>query len=144
VTHDVPDGISLRKLSVDLANQTAQIKRHKLYLASPLEMGFARVMFKLFSPVRQKKFYAKHYPLWGGITNMNLNAVWGETNRNAPLDYFRGVSTGPVTPLVLSATTVGNRVNIGVSYRLAVFSRNDIKELQGRFQDHLEETREAV
>jgi NRPS condensation-like uncharacterized protein len=144
VTHDVPDAISVRKLSVDLANQTARIKRHKLYLASPLEMGFARLMFKLFSPVRQKKFYAKHYPLWGGITNMNLNSVWGETDRNAPLDYFRGVSTGPVTPLVLSVTTIGDRANIGVSYRFAVFSKNDIRELQCRFLEHLEETRKAA
>jgi hypothetical protein len=115
-----------------------------LYLASPLELGFARFMLKLFSPVRQKKFYAKHYPLWAGITNMNLNSLWDETDRNAPLDYFRGVSTGPVTPLVLSVTTIGDRANLGVSYRVAVFSRNDIKELQCRFQEHLEETRRAA
>jgi NRPS condensation-like uncharacterized protein len=144
VTHEVPTGISLRKLAADLANQTAPIKRHKLYLASPLELGLARFMFKRFSAARQKKFFAKHYPLWAGITNMNLNSVWSETERNAPLDYFRGVSTGPVTPLVLSVTTIGDRVNMGVSYRIAVFSRNDITNLQCRFQQHLEETKRAA
>jgi hypothetical protein len=144
VTHEVPGGISLRKLATDVANQTDQIKRHKLYLASPLELGLARFMFKLFSPDRQKKFYAKHYPLWAGITNMNLNSVWGEADRNAPLDYFRGVSTGPVTPLVLSVTTIRDRVNVGVSYRVAVFSKSDISDLQCRFRLHLEETRMAA
>jgi NRPS condensation-like uncharacterized protein len=144
VTHEVPDGISLRKLAADLAHQTASIKRHKLYLAAPLELGFARFMFKFFSPDRRKKLYAKHYPLWGGITNMNLNSLWNGTDHNAPLDYFRGVSTGPVTPLVLSVTTAGDRVNMGVSYRVASFSRKEIKDLECRFRENLEETRRAA
>jgi hypothetical protein len=101
-------------------------------------------MFKLFSPGRQKKFYAKNYPLWAGITNMNLNSVWDETDPNSPLDYFRAVSTGPVAPLVLSVTTIGDRVSVGVSYRVAVFSKSDISDLQCRFRQHLEETRIAA
>ena len=75
VTHEAQDAISLRNLAADLASQTASIKRHKLYLAAPLELGFARFMFKFFSLDRRKKLYAKHYPLWGGITNMNLNSI---------------------------------------------------------------------
>jgi NRPS condensation-like uncharacterized protein len=144
VTHEVQDGISLRTLATEIANQTAAIKRHKLYLAAPLELGFARFMFKFFSPERQKKLYAKHYPLWAGITNMNLNSVWNGTEPNAPLDYFRGVSTGPVTPLVLSVTTAGERVNMGVSYRVAAFTRKEIQELESRFRENLEETRRVA
>ena len=144
VTHEVPVGITLRNLATEIACQTESIKRHKLYLAAPLEMEFARFMLKFFSPVRQKKFYAKHYPLWGGITNLNLNSVWDPINQRAPLDYFRGVSTGPVTPLVLSVTTIGERMNLGVSYRVAVFSSHDVQNLQCRFREHLKETREAA
>jgi hypothetical protein len=144
VTHEVQEGISLQELATDLASQTAPIKRHKLYLVAPLELGFARFMLKFFSPDRRKKFYAKHYPLWAGITNMNLNSVWNGTDPNGPLDYFRGVSTGPVTPLVLSVTTVADHVNLGLSYRVAVFSRNDIKDLECRFRENLEETRSVA
>jgi NRPS condensation-like uncharacterized protein len=144
VTHEVPTGITLRKLAREIACQTEPIKRHKLYLAAPLELEFARFMLKFFSPVRQKKFYAKHYPLWGGITNLNLNSVWDPIGQSAPLDYFRGVSTGPVTPLVLSVTTIGERMNLGVSYRVSVFSSHDVQNLQCRFREHLEETREAA
>jgi NRPS condensation-like uncharacterized protein len=140
VTHEVPGAISLRELATDLATQTARIKRHKLYLASSLELGLGRLMFKFFSPGRQKKFYAKHYPLWAGITNMNMNSVWDKTDDHAPLDYFRAVSTGPIAPLVLTVTTFGDRLNLGVSFRLSVFSKNDISELQSRFRHHLEET----
>jgi hypothetical protein len=140
VTHKVPVGISLRELAGDIQQQTSFIKRHKLYLATPLELGFARFMLKFFSPERQKRFYAKHCPLWGGVTNMNLNLLWEQGGSNAPLDYFRGVSTGPVTPLVMSVTTIGDRVNLGLSYRTTVFSRSDIEGLQCRFRKHLEET----
>ena len=60
------------------------------------------------------------------------------------MNYFRGVSTGPATPLVLSVTTVGNRVNIGLSYRLTVFSKEVIQDLKCRFIDHLEKLKELA
>ena len=139
VTHEVPPDISLRRLAEDVRVQTSEQKRHKLYLASVLEFSLARLTFKLFSPDRQKRFYAKHYPLWGGITNLNLNSLWAQDSRSVTMDYFRAVSTGPATPLVLSATTFGERVNLGLSYRIAVFSKADIDSLQGRFREHLDE-----
>jgi NRPS condensation-like uncharacterized protein len=144
VTHEVPEGISLHDLSVDVGRQTSRIKRHKLYLGTPLELGLARFAFRFFSPEQRRKLYAKHYPLWGGLTNMNLNSLWEPGGTNSPLDYFRGVSTGPVTPLVLSVTTVGDHVNLGLSYRTTVFSRADVENLQDRFRKPLEETRRDV
>ena len=144
VSHEVPDGTSLRELSGDISQQTSLIKRHKLYLGSPLELGLARLALKFSSPARRKIFYPKNYPLWGGITNMNLNSLWEQDGRMAPLDYFRGVSTGPVTPLVLSITTVGDRANLGLSYRTTVFSAADIENLERQFKEHLRETRGDV
>jgi len=144
VTHAIPTGMSLREVCTDIRQQTSRIKRRKLYLGTPLELGLARLFFRCFSPARRKIFYPKHYPLWGGITNMNLNSIWNETDHTVALDYFRGVSTGPVTPLALSVTTVGSRVNFGVSYRTAVFLKEDIEKLERRFWEQIEQTREAV
>jgi hypothetical protein len=144
VTHEVPEGISLRQLAEDMEQQTASIKRHKSYLGTPLELTLARFMLKFYSPLRRKKFYAKNFPLWGGITNMNLNSLWEPKGGDTPLDYFRGVSTGPITPLVLSVTTMGDRANIGLSYRTSVFSPTDIEGLKRRFLEHLGETRRDV
>ncbi len=141
VTHEVPDGIRLRRLAEEIRRQTAAIKRHRLYLGTPLDLAFARLALRFFSPERQRRFYAKYYPLWGGISNMNLNPLWEQSGRNAPLSYYRGVSTGPVTPLVLSTTTFGDRVTLGLSYRTAVFSRDDVEALQGRFREFLEGTK---
>ena len=144
VSHEVPDEMSLRELAGDVARQTSLIKRHKLYLGSPLELGLARLALKFFSPARRKTFYPKNYPLWGGVTNMNLNSLWEQDGGPPPLDYFRAVSTGPVTPLVLSVTTVGDRANIGLSFRTTVFSAADMETLERHFKEHLKETRSDV
>jgi NRPS condensation-like uncharacterized protein len=137
ITHAVPEGISLKHLAQDVAAQTARIKLDKLYLASPLELELARFAFGRFSLDRRKKFYAKFYPLWGGITNMNLNRLWDQNDDPAPMDYFRGVSTGPVTPLALSVTTVGQGMNLGLSYRTTTFSREEIASVQSNFREQV-------
>ena len=137
VTHDVPEGISLNHLAGDLRDQTLAIKRHRLYLGTPLELSFGRLMISFFSPERRKKFYQKNYPLWGGITNMNLNSIWPMDEDATAKDYFRAVSTGPVTPLVLAATTVGDHANIGLTYRTTVFSDAVIGQVTCSFLETL-------
>lgn len=144
VSHRVPAELSLRELAGDICRQTSRIKRQKLYLGTAIELGFARFLLSFFSPTRRKRFYNKHYPLWGGITNMNLESIWEKGDEAAPMDYFRGVSTGPITPLALSVTTFGGHANLGLSYRTSVFSKADIAELQGRFLRHLDETRNVA
>jgi hypothetical protein len=133
VTHAVPEGMLLRDLAEGVHRQTRLQKRHRLYLGTPLELGMGRLALRFFSPDRRRIFYQKHYPLWGGITNMNLNTLWEPSAEGAPMDYVRAVSTGPATPLVLSVSTVGRRANIGLSYRQAVFSTEQIATFKTRF-----------
>ena len=49
-----------------------------------------------------------------------------------------------MTPLVLSVTTIGDRVNMGVSYRVSAFSKKDVKDLECRFRESLEEIRRVA
>jgi hypothetical protein len=135
VAHEVPEGIGLKALAAAIALQTARIKARRLYLATPVQLAFASLALRFFSTKRKRSFYQKHCPLWGGITNMNLNTLWAEQAQGEPLDYLRAVSTGPVTPLVLSVTTVGERVNGGLSYRSTVFSAAEIGQVQSRLVD---------
>ena len=130
VTHTAPDGISLPQLAADLRDQTQAIKRHRLYLATPWELAIARRLLAFFSPALRKKFYQKNYPLWGGITNMNLNVIWSEDGTAPTPDYFRAVSTGPVTLLVLSISTAGDHANVALSYRTAVFPTSAIEQIK--------------
>lgn len=137
VTHPVPDGMTVADLARDIGIQTLGIKRRQLYLGWPLELAAARFALRFFSTRGQKDFFRKSYPLWGGITNMNLNSIWNELDGGVPPDYFRAVSTGPITPLVLSITTVGSSVNIGVTYRVTSFRAAEIGAVRQRLLDGL-------
>jgi hypothetical protein len=132
VSHPVPDGIDLRALVSDLHQQTASIKRHQLFLSTPLELALAGRVFSLYSTRRQKQFYHKYHPLAGGISNMSLDAYWQQGKRAGPAEYFRAVSTGPATPLVLSATTCQGGMTLALSYRTGVFTTAGIDALAGR------------
>ena len=133
VSHEVPDGISLMNLALDVRRQTRVIKDQKLSLATSTEMNIARVVASFSSTENRNRFYRKHYPLSGGITNMNLNFLWDEAGREKSPDYFRAVSTGPVTPFVLSITTANDRINVGMTYRTTVFSRPQIEGVKAEF-----------
>jgi hypothetical protein len=133
VTHEVPEQISLRELVLDLHRQTAAIKRQKLYLGAALEMAVARFAQSLFSVERSKKFYHRYFPLWGGITNLNLNLLWAQTDHENPIDYLRAVSTSPATPLVLSVTTSGSSINIGFTYRSSACLPAEMERVKTHF-----------
>jgi len=138
VSHEAPAGISLQALATDLQRQTARIKRDRLFMATPVDLALARAYLALTSPGQRKKFYLKRYPLWGGVTNMNLNPLWPQPAGTPAVDYFRAVSTGPVTPLVLSLTTVGEVVNIGLTYRTSVFTAGEIERVKTGFLSAVE------
>jgi hypothetical protein len=132
VSHPVPPGIALRALATDLRGQTARLKRHKLFLATPLELALAGRVFNLCSTSRQEQFYHKYHPLAGGISNMRLDAYWQTGAKVKPLDYFRVVATGPTTPLVLSTTTWNRGMTLAISYRPEVFELAGIESLEER------------
>ncbi len=126
VSHPVPDGISTERLAREIQQQTVGIKRERLYLGTPIELWLGRLLLSLHPADHRNQFYPKHYPLWGGITNMNLNPLWEQEDGERAFDYFRAVSTGPITPLVLSVTTVKDVANLGVSFKKTVFSESEM------------------
>lgn len=133
VSHEAPAGSSLQTLATDIQRQTARIKRDRRFMATPVDTALARAGCACLSSERRMKFFPKHYPLWGGVTNMNLNPLWPQPAGSPPVDYLRAVSTGPVTPLVLSLTTVRDVVNLGLTYRTAVYRPADIAAVQAGF-----------
>jgi hypothetical protein len=131
----MPHGIIFKNLTKDIHKQTERIKKKKLYLRNIIEMQMALILISFLFRRRRKKFYSKYYPLWGGITNINLNTIWKHADDKLPIDYFRAVSTGYATPLVMSFTTVNNILNIGISYRKTVFKEKDIEEIKKNLYD---------
>lgn len=133
VTHEVPSGIALKELARAVRDQTRRVKEDGLCLGMPAQMITGRIFLSLFSPARRATFYAKQYPLYAGLTNMNLNPLWREPLGKQPLNYFRAVCTGPVAPLVFSITTAGDIANVGVSYRTSVFTEENVARIREHF-----------
>ncbi len=130
VAHPVPDGIGLERLSRDVHAETEQVKREKLYLQTLIAMRWVKAIWPLLDPAQRAGFYAKTYPLHAGLSAMNLNALWRRSDPAKPLPvYIRGVPTGPLAPLVVAFTTVGERFYAGISYRTAAFDRDDVDHL---------------
>jgi hypothetical protein len=129
VNHAVPDSISLPDLARQIHAQTRTIKKYKFYLRTLLELKLALMVMACMNPQRARRIYQRHYPIWGGITNMNLNDCWPPRSAENPVTYFRAVSTGPISPLVLSLTTVQDTLHVGVSYRTTVFTPENVQRI---------------
>jgi hypothetical protein len=126
----VPSGITLEALARDVHAVTSQVKREKLYLQTLLAMRYVQVAWRMLGPRQRAGFYAKSYPIWAGVSALNVNALWTRDNGAAPPPvYIRGVPTGPIAPLVVAVTTVGDVMYAGVSFRTAAFDRGDIDNL---------------
>jgi hypothetical protein len=125
VSHPVPPGISLRELARDVHAASARIRRERLYLQAVVALGLSALMWPFLSPARRLRFFPKYHPVWGGISMLNVNALWARSgNPHAPpMVYLRAASTGPACPLVLAVTVVRDTLHIGISFRTGVFSR---------------------
>ena len=120
VSHPVPEGIALERLAAEVHAETERIKRDKLYLQTLVALGWTGLVWRLLSPERRRRFLAKHYPLWAGMTSLNIDGLWSDaTFRDAPISYTRAVPTGPLAPLAFAITTFRGAMQIGVSFRVA-------------------------
>lgn len=132
VTHPMPAGQSLAALARDVGAQTRRTKRRKLYMQTLLGIAGSSVAWRFLSPEMRSSFHAKNYPVWGGVTLLNVDALWHGSEGGTPPDYFRGVPTGPMAPLVLAASTVNGALHLGFSWRVAAFDRETVDNAAAR------------
>ena len=135
VGHTVPDGIGLRQLAHDVHAITARIKREHRYLQSIVGLGLSALIWPFLTPSRRHRFYPKHYPVWAGVTTLNINPIWSRAGgtRTEQLDYLRAVPTGPLCPMVLAATTTHDVMHIGIAFRTAAFSLSTVEGIAAAF-----------
>jgi hypothetical protein len=127
VSHRTPDDMPLRDLAVAIHAQTRQIRRATRYLQTLLAMGIAGAVWRFLTTTQRYRVYAKHYPVCAGTTPLSIDPLWPEgVTRASGLDYFRAVSTGPLAPMILAFTMIGDVINVGISFRTTVFQRDAI------------------
>lgn len=134
VSHPVPEGVGLRTIASEMHRQTQRVKRRKLFLQTLYAIAFGGFAWRYMTASQRKHMYAKNYPVWAGMTMLNVEAIWNNDAGEVPvLSYLRAGSTGPFSPLVLTPASVGGRMRIGVSYRTAAFRAEDIARIGTAF-----------
>jgi hypothetical protein len=129
VAHPLPAEADLESVARKVHAETSRVKDRKLYLTTLLAMRYVAAVWRMLSPAQRAGFYAKSYPIWAGVSALNVNAMWPHPPGTSPPLYVRGVPTGPLAPVVLAVTTVGDTLYAGFSFRTAAFSRDDIDQL---------------
>ncbi len=83
-------------------------------------------------------FYRKEAPFAGGISNVNLNETWfARQHPQRILDYVRISPTGPMVPVAMNVTTLGDRLRLSLTYRAALLNDWTAKELGEQFAGRL-------
>ncbi len=131
VSHAVPDGIGVRQLAQDVHLEVARLRRGGLYLQSLMALGVSAMLWPWLSDARRRGLYAKHFPVWAGITSLNVNATWAnaQCTGTSQLDYLRAGPTGPLCPMVFAVTTANDMLHVGITFRTTAFTREAVDRL---------------
>jgi hypothetical protein len=93
------------------------------------------IVWRFLNARRRRHLYAKTYPVLAGLSTLNVNALWNPGGTDAlPTYYLRAVPTGPLAPLVVAATTCGDALQLGLSYRRAAFIVEKVDRIADEFR----------
>ena len=88
------------------------------------------MLWRFLSREQRAGFYAKHYPTWGAVTLVNVDALWENAGGRMPApEYLRAVPTGPLAPVVVTVTIAAGVLHAGISYQRAAFTAADIDKI---------------
>lgn len=130
VAHRVPEGIGLRELAQDIHVQTREWKERQLYLQTLVVMFYSSIVWRFLGLAQRQRFHVKNWPVWVGVTMLNVDALWREGGAAGPSPaYLRAVSTGPLAPMVVAVTTAAGSLEAGISYRTAAFAEGVVEKV---------------
>jgi hypothetical protein len=138
VSHPVPEGITLREVAQDVQRATSRIKREKLYLTTLGAIAVDRIVGRFRTREQRMGVYAKSYPVGAGVSSLNVNALWQPADGGSVPAYIRGVPTGPASPIAVAASTSGDTLCAGITYRTTAVGSADILELQAHIRKRID------
>lgn len=113
---------SLHDAVLAIARQQAAARAAQAAPASMMRMAAGVLAHRATTcPRAMSNFYRKRVPLSAGISNVNLQGDGLAAHYPQVLtDVVRVSPTGPMMPLVISATTLADTLHFGLTYRTAV------------------------
>jgi hypothetical protein len=131
--------VGLGELARCIAATAGPIKRHRGYLDSAIGMKLIGAIWPRLRPAVRPRFLRWAMPLTAGVSNVLLRDPWmGQPGAGPIMDYFRAGPAAPVVPLLLTPTTWGHRLSVGVTYRVTGFSRAKIDGIMAMFMEQIE------
>jgi hypothetical protein len=131
--------VPLGELARRIAVVTRRKKSDRSYLDSAINFRTASAIWPRLKPESRPHFARRALPLTAGISNVYLRGSWIERQGSGRiLDFSRAVSCGPSLPLVVSPTTIHDRLNVAFSYRTTGFSPSKIDGIAEAFVGQLE------
>jgi hypothetical protein len=130
---------SLADLTQRIAGDTGRIKAERRYFDALVNLKLAGTLWPWLSERIRANFMRQVLPMTAGVSNVRVRDTWIDRyGADRILDYARGSPTGPLLPLVLTPTTVGDHMNVGVTYRAIGFCRAKIAGVMARFLEQIE------
>ncbi len=141
-SHPDPLHASVEEVVRAVNAENRDLRSRRRYLRSLVAVALSGFAWRVVSEERRDSLFAKHYPAWAGLTTLVVPGLWGAISAGAgamPSGYRRGVSTGPLAPIVVAATFTGTSLELGVSFRPAAVPAADVRAVLDRYVASLEE-----
>lgn len=125
-----PAGAPLDDVVRAMHAESRDVRGKRRYLRSLLAIALSGLAWRVVRDDMRDSLFAKHYPVWAGVTSLSLPGLWDAMAPQAgrcPEGYRRGVSTGPLAPIVVAATFTGASLELGVSFRPAVVAEPEAR-----------------
>lgn len=139
-----PEGLSLKALSASVHKRTQRLKRRhiavKQYLLCKVQSYF---WDRAKHPRSQFRLFSKNTPITVGISNMNLS---GRTEHMSSYvsQYIRFSPTAMVCPIVFNITTFNHCMALGINFRKACYTVDEINSIKQAFVNQLEAVSHSI
>ena len=136
-----PERASLDDVVRAVHAESRDLRTRRRYMRALVALALSGLAWRVVRDDRRDTLYAKHYPVWAGLTTLVVPGLWNALAPAAPAlpgAYRRGVSTGPLAPIVVAATFSGSSLELGVSFRPAALPAADVIAAIDRYVASLE------
>lgn len=141
-----PEACNAQHLVQQIARRSRKVKQSAEAVRAFDSFAVAQFWWRRYRQARHHAdFFAKNLPTVAGISNVNLTGTWcnppvpDAAGLPAVLDYVRISPTGPLSPLVLTLTTIGSELTLATTWRTMAINRQQASQIIERFKSVLVE-----